>query len=357
MSIPVSQAIRVVKYIIEQKRRGNRYFPLVLMLEPLFRCNLTCAGCGKVNYPDEILQKRLTPEQCFKAVDECGAPIVSIPGGEPLLHNEIDRIVEGLIARKKYIYLCTNGQILKQKLYLFRPSKYLTFSVHLDGLAEEHDRIVGRQGAFDTAVEAIRQALQMGFRVATNTTLYADADVERTRLFFDYMTALGVESMMISPGYNFSNSLNKDNFLNRYRAIELFRNILSESKRTWKFNQSPLFLDFLMGLRHYDCSPWCMPAYNIFGWQKPCYLIDEGHVSSFRELIEGTDWKQYGVSSGNIKCQDCMVHSGYEGTAVIDTFSSWAALIRAGRILLFGIGNEKLKSKKHREIKYEGKAK
>lgn len=343
MSIPVSQAITVVRYILEQKRRGNRYFPLVLMLEPLFRCNLTCAGCGKINYPEEILQKRLTPEQCFKAVDECGAPIVSIPGGEPLLHEEIDRIVNGLIAWKKYVYLCTNGQILRQKLSLFKPSKYLTFSVHLDGLAEEHDSIVGRKGAYDTAVKAIQQALQMGFRVATNTTLYADADVERTRLFFDHMAALGVESMMISPGYNFSNSLNKDNFLNRQRAIELFNNILSNSKKTWKFNQSPLFLDFLMGHRQYDCSPWCMPAYNIFGWQKPCYLIDEDNVSSFRELIEGTDWKQYGVSSGNIKCQDCLVHSGYEGSAVIDTFSNWTSLIRVVWILLFGLGDKRLK--------------
>lgn len=347
MSIPVSQAITVVKYIIEQKRRGNRYFPLVLMLEPLFFCNLTCAGCGKINYPEEILKKRLTPEECFKAVDECGTPIVSIPGGEPLLHQEIDSIVEGLIARKKYVYLCTNGQILNQKLSLFKPSKYLTFSVHLDGLAQDHDRIVGRNGAFDTAVQAVQQALQMGFRVATNTTLYADADVERTRRFFDYMAAIGVESMMVSPGYNFSNSLNKNNFLSRQKAIELFGNILANSKMTWKFNQSPLFLDFLIGRRRYDCSPWCMPTYNVFGWQRPCYLLDEGYVSSFRELIEKTDWKQYGYNSGNMRCQDCMVHSGYEGSAVIDTFSSLRAFVRAGQILLFGLGNnKKLQNKK-----------
>ncbi|HLC14894.1 MAG TPA: adenosyl-hopene transferase HpnH [Thermodesulfovibrionia bacterium] len=355
MSIPLSQAYAVVKYITQQKLRRNRYYPLVLMLEPLFRCNLACAGCGKISYPDEILQQRLTTEQCFAAVDECGAPIVSIPGGEPLLHEAIDRIVAGLIAREKYIYLCTNGQILKQKLHLFKPSRYLTFSVHLDGLDEYHDRIVGRQGAYDTATQAIRHALKMGFRVTTNTTLYADADVQKTRLFFDTVTSLGVESMMISPGYSFSSSSDQDNFLSRQRSVELFSHILANSKREWKFNQSPLFLDFLMGQRQYECTPWCMPTYNIFGWQKPCYLVDEGYASSFRQLLEETDWTRYGRASGNIKCRDCMVHSGYEGSAVIDTFGSWNALIRSGQILLFGLhGN--LQTTKKSEIRYEGKA-
>ncbi len=276
MPVPISQAYTVASYVLKQKLQGRMRYPLVLMLEPLFRCNLECAGCGKIQYPEHILKKRLSPEQCFKAVDECGAPMVSIPGGEPLIHPEIQQIVEGLIARKKYIYLCTNAILLKRKLDLFKPSKFLTFSVHMDGLKEDHDHAVCREGVFDVAIEAIREALKRGFRVTTNTTLFEGADPERVRGFFDQMMELGVEGMMMSPGYSYSKAPDQQHFLPRNHTRNLFTRILSNPKKEWQFNQSPLFLEFLMGRQDYECTPWGMPTYNIFGWQKPCYLLNEG---------------------------------------------------------------------------------
>jgi hopanoid biosynthesis associated radical SAM protein HpnH len=341
MPVPISQAYTVASYVIGQKLRGNKRYPLVLMLEPLFRCNLECAGCGKIQYPEHILKKRLTPQQCFQAVDECGAPIVSIPGGEPLLHPEIKEIVEGLIARKKYIYLCTNAKLLKPRLKLFKPSKYLTFSVHMDGLKEDHDHAVCQDGVYDIAYEAIREALKQGFRVTTNTTLFEGANPERVRGFFDEMTRLGVEGMMMSPGYSYSKAPDQEHFLQRSRTKDLFTRILSNPKKEWAFNQSPLFLEFLMGRQDYECTPWGNPTYNIFGWQKPCYLLGEGYVSTFKELIEETEWANYGHRSGNEKCANCMVHCGYEATAVDDTFGSWKGFARTVKLTLMGFGASK----------------
>jgi hopanoid biosynthesis associated radical SAM protein HpnH len=338
MPVPISQAYTVASYVIGQKLRGNKRYPLVLMLEPLFRCNLECAGCGKIQYPDHILRKRLTPEQCFQAVEECGAPMVSIPGGEPLIHPEIKEIVEGLVARKKYIYLCTNAILLKRKLDLFTPSKYLTFSVHMDGLKEDHDHAVCRDGVFDTALEAIKEALKRGFRVTTNTTLFEGANPERVRQFFDAMMEVGVEGMMMSPGYSYSKAPDQEHFLQRNRTGELFTKILGSPKKHWRFNQSPLFLEFLMGRQDYECTPWGSPAYNIFGWQKPCYLLGEGYVRTFQELIEETDWSKYGHRSGNPKCSNCMVHCGYEPSAVNATFGSWEGFARTVKLTLFGMG-------------------
>lgn len=340
MSVPISQAWTVASYVLGQKLRGNKHYPLVLMLEPLFRCNLECAGCGKIQYPDHVLKKRLTPEQCWAAVDECGAPIVSIPGGEPLIHPEIKQIVEGLIARKKYVYLCTNAILLKRKIDLFTPSKYLTFSVHLDGLKNEHDHAVCRDGVFDVAVEAIREALQRGFRVTTNTTLFEGVDPQRVREFFDFAMELGVEGMMMSPGYSYQKAPDQEHFLKRNRTNEMFHRILSSPKKTWKFNQSPLFLEFLMGRRQYECTPWGNPTYNIFGWQKPCYLLQDGYAPTFKELIADTDWSNYGHRSGNEKCADCMVHCGYEASAVDDTFGSLRAFGRTVKLTLFGLGGD-----------------
>src|SRR5262245_5669162 len=291
MAVPVSQMFTVASYVLAQKFKGVKRYPLVLMLEPLFRCNLACAGCGKIQYPDHILKKRLTPEQCWAAAEECGAPIVSIPGGEPLIHPEIKQIVEGLIARKKYIYLCTNAILLKRKIDLFTPSKYLTFSIHLDGLKDEHDHAVCRDGIFDVAVEAIREALARGFRVTTNTTLFEGADPQRVREFFDYATELGVEGMMMSPGYSYQKAPDQEHFLKRNRTNEMFHKILSNPKRSWAFNQSPLFLEFLMGRRQYECTPWGNPTYNIFGWQKQCYLLQDGYAPTFKELMEDTAWE------------------------------------------------------------------
>ncbi|MDX6767149.1 MAG: adenosyl-hopene transferase HpnH [Candidatus Methylacidiphilales bacterium] len=328
MAVPISQMWTVASYVISQKLKGNKHYPLVLMLEPLFRCNLACAGCGKIQYPEHILNKRLTPEQCWQAADDCGAPMVSIPGGEPLIHPEIGQIVEGLVERKKYIYLCTNALLLKRKIDLFKPSKYLTFSIHMDGLEEEHDVAVCRDGTYKTAIEGIKEAVARGFRVTTNTTLFSGAEPARVREFFDEMMKLGVEGMMLSPGYSYQKAPDQDSFLSRQKTQELFRDILKDRKKDWRFNLSPNFLEFLQGNVDYECTPWGNPTYNIFGWQKPCYLLQDGYAATFQELIETTEWSKYGHKSSEVRCKDCMVHCGYEATSVDDTFGSLAGFAR-----------------------------
>jgi hopanoid biosynthesis associated radical SAM protein HpnH len=322
-------------YVLRQKLAGRKRFPLVLMLEPLFRCNLACAGCGKIQYPAHILKSQLTPEECFRAVEECGAPMVSIPGGEPLMHPQIKEIVEGLVARKKYIYLCTNALLLEEKLHEFTPSKYLSFSVHVDGEREHHDFSVCREGGYDIAVSGIKAALARGFRVTTNTTLFDGADPNSVRGFFDEMMNLGVESMMLSPGYSYDKAPDQQHFLGRARTRRLFRAILSNRKSTWKFNNSALFNEFLMGKRNFACTPWGMPTYNVFGWQKPCYLLQDGYVDSFAELIAATEWSNYGTESGNPKCANCMVHSGYEASSVNYAFGSARGMLTMVRAMLF----------------------
>ena len=335
MSVPVSQMWTVASYVLKQKLSGRKRYPLVLMLEPLFRCNLACAGCGKIQYPAHILKKNLSPEECLRAVDECGAPVVSIPGGEPLMHPEIDKIVDGLVARKKYIYLCTNALLLKEKIGLFRPTKYLTFSVHLDGERESHDFSVCREGGYDVALEAIREALRRGFRVTTNTTLFDGADPNSVREFFDEMMSVGVEGMMLSPGYQYDKAPDQQHFLGKEPTRRLFRAILSNRDPKWRFNLSPLFLEFLMGKRDYACTPWGMPTYNLFGWQKPCYLLQDGYADTFQELMQETEWHRYGTESGNPACANCMVHSGYEASAVNDTFGSLRGFLATARATLF----------------------
>jgi len=336
MSVPVAQMLTVAGYVLRQKLRGRRRYPLVLMLEPLFRCNLACAGCGKIQYPAQILRKHLSVEECLRAVEECGAPVVSIPGGEPLMHPEIHRIVAELVRRRKYVYLCTNGLLLREKLHLFAPSRYLTFSVHMDGLREDHDEAVCREGVYDVAVEAIRQALARGFRVTTNTTLFDGASPARVRRFFDAMMDLGVEGMMLSPGYSYSKAPDQEHFLRRGKTHRLFSEILSRPRRRWRFNQSPIFLQFLMGKHDFECTPWGNPTYNIFGWQRPCYLLQDGYAHTFQELMTTTRWERYGRKSGNEKCQDCMVHCGFEPTAVDYTFSSLGGFLRTVAATLTG---------------------
>ena len=335
MPIPISQMWTVATYVLKQQLTGRKRYPLVLMLEPLFRCNLACAGCGKIQYPAHILKRHLTPEECFQAVDECGAPMVSIPGGEPLMHPQIAEIVAGLVERKKYIYLCTNALLLKEKIGQFTPSKYLTFSIHMDGQREHHDFSVCREGGYDIAVEGLREAVKRGFRVTTNTTLFDGADPKSVRAFFDEMMELGVEGMMLSPGYSYDKAPDQSHFLGKDRTRRLFRAILSNRKSSWAFNQSQLFLDFLMGKRDYACTPWGMPTYNLFGWQKPCYLMQDGYADSFAELMEATQWHRYGTESGNPKCANCMVHSGYEASAVNHTFSSFSGFLAAAKATLF----------------------
>ncbi len=333
MAVPLSQALTVTSYVLRQKLRGNKHYPLVLMLEPLFRCNLACAGCGKIQYPEHVLNRRLTPQECWAAAEECGAPIVSIPGGEPLIHPEMPEIVRGFIERKKYIYLCTNALLMERKLPEYTPSTYLTFSVHIDGLKDDHDLAVCRDGVYDIAVKAIQAALERGFRVTTNTTLFEGANPNRVRQFFDDMMDLGVEGMTISPGYSYQKAPDQEHFLRRNRTKELFAAILTNRKKHWDFNQSPLFLEFLAGKQDYQCTPWGNPTYNIFGWQRPCYLLQDGYAATFKELIETTDWDRYGTGR-NEECADCMVHCGYEASAVDDTFSSFSGFSRTVKLTL-----------------------
>ncbi|HEY6335025.1 MAG TPA: adenosyl-hopene transferase HpnH [Alphaproteobacteria bacterium] len=319
MGVPLLQQIRVGSYIVKQRVTGRERYPLVLMLEPLFRCNLACAGCGKIDYPDEILNKRLSVAECLEAVDECGAPIVSIPGGEPLLHKEIGQIVEGIVARRKYVYLCTNALLLEKRLDLFKPSPYLTFSIHLDGLKEEHDHAVSQEGVFERAVSAIKAAKARGFRVNINTTLFDGLDPDRIAAFLDYASnELDIDGITISPGYAYERAPDQQHFLSRQKTKRLFREVFKRGKgKKWRFSQSSLFFDFLAGNQQYHCTPWGNPTRNVFGWQKPCYLLGEGFARSFKELMEGTEWDKYGTGNYE-KCANCMVHCGYEPTAADD---------------------------------------
>lgn len=323
MGVSLKQSASVASYVLKQKLLRREKYPLVLMLEPLLRCNLACGGCGKIQYPDHILDKRLTPEECWEAVDDCGAPVVSIAGGEPLIHPEIDRIVDGYVRRKKFIYLCTNAILLEKKLKLFKPSKYLTFSVHMDGLEERHDEMVAREGVYKKAVAAIKAAKAAGFQVTTNTTIFRGEDPEELRGLFDMLKELNVDGMMISPGYSYEKAPQQQLFLQREETVDLFQKILADYKeKGWNFNHSPFFLEFLQGKHpQYDCTPWGNPTRTVFGWQKPCYLLGEGYAKTYRELMDTTDWENYGCKSGNPKCQSCMVHSGWEATAVNDHFS------------------------------------
>jgi hopanoid biosynthesis associated radical SAM protein HpnH len=322
MAVQLQQAISIGGYLLKQRLTGRKQFPLVLMLEPLFRCNLACTGCGKIQHPKEILKQNLTPAQCFTAAEECGAPIVSIPGGEPLLHPQISEIVQGLVDRKKYVYLCTNGILLEKSLDKFKPSPYFTIMVHLDGLRDWHDQCVDRKGVFDQAVNAIKAAKAKGFNVNTNTTIFEGANPEEIQEFFDFLADLKIDGMQISPGYSYDWAPDQEHFLKREQTRTLFQQILAPykagKKPRWNFNHNPLFLDFLTGEKDYECTPWGSPSYSVLGWQKPCYLLNDGYVETFKELTETTEWQNYGRKSGNPSCQDCMVHCGYEPTAAID---------------------------------------
>jgi len=340
VAVPIIQQARVGAYILKQKLNGIKRYPLVLMLEPLFRCNLACPGCGKIDYPKQILDKRLSVKECFDAVDECGAPIVSIPGGEPLIHKDMKEIVEGIVARKKFVYLCTNALLLKKKLKDYTPSPYLTFSIHLDGLEEEHDKAVDQPGTFKIAVEAIHEAVARGFRVTVNCTLFNNAVPATVAEIFDFVSTLGVESITVSPGYAYERAPAQEHFLSRNQTKNIFRDVFRmgrEEGRDWRFNQSSLYLDFLAGNQKYDCTPWGNPTRNVFGWQKPCYLVGEGNVGSFKELMEDTEWDSYGTGKYE-KCANCMVHCGYEPTAVNETV---AHPLKALKVWMRGIETEK----------------
>src|SRR5664279_1861944 len=322
LSIPLLQKARIGAYVVRQQLARRKRYPLVLMLEPLFRCNLACAGCGKIDYPEEILNQRLSLEDCLAAVDECGAPVVSIAGGEPLLHKEIDAVVAGIIERRKFVYLCTNALLMKKRMGLFKPSPYFVWSLHLDGDKEMHDRSVCEDGVYDRAVAAIQAAKAAGFRVNINCTLFNDADPERVARFFDSVGAMGVDGITVSPGYAYERAPDQAHFLNRAKTKQLFRDIFRRGRggKAWSFSQSGLFLDFLAGNQEYQCTPWGNPTRTVFGWQRPCYLLGEGYTASFKQLMEETNWDSYGTGKYE-KCADCMVHCGFEATAVEDAFN------------------------------------
>lgn len=330
MAVPVRQQFQVALYILRQKLLGVPRYPLVLMLEPLFHCNLACAGCGKIDYPKEILDRRLSLEECLAAVDECNAPVVSIAGGEPLIHKDMPAIVAGIIERKKFVYLCTNALLLKRKIDDYHPSPYLTFSIHLDGNRERHDASVCRVGVFDRAVKVIQLALARGFRVNVNCTLFQSESPQEVADFFDYVTDLGVEGITVSPGFSYEHAPRQDVFLQRNASKQLFRNIFRLGKgRRWPLNHSTLFLDFLAGNQTYRCTAWGNPTRNLFGWQKPCYLlVDEGYAPTFKALLNETEWDRYGTGR-NPKCANCMAHCGYEPTAVNDAIAHPLKALRA----------------------------
>lgn len=337
MGIPASQAVAVGTYLMKQKLKRNKRFPLVLMLEPLWRCNLECAGCGKIQHPEEILNTYLTPEECWAAADECGAPVVSIAGGEPLVHPQIDKIVEGMVARKKYVHLCTNAILLDRWLPKLTPSKYLCLTIHLDGMRELHDAMVDRKGVFDKAVAGIRKAKEMGFRVTTNTTVFADSSPQEMRDLFNFlMDDLKIEGMIMSPGYDYPKAPNQKVFLQRPQMVETFREIFKMPERAkWKFNDSPFFLDFLQGKVAMQCTAWGNPTRTVLGWQRPCYLMNEGYVPTFKELMEETEWDRYGYGR-DARCTNCMAHCGYEASAVAATLSNPVLGVRAGLATIGG---------------------
>jgi hopanoid biosynthesis associated radical SAM protein HpnH len=335
LGIPLRQIVSVGSYVVKQHIMGKKRYPLVLMLEPLFRCNLACAGCGKIDYPDEILNKRISVEDALGAVDECGAPVVVMAGGEPLIHKDLPKIVDGIVARKKFAIVCTNALLLEKKIDQYKPSPYFTWSIHLDGDKEMHDKSVCKGGVYDQAVAALKVAKAKGFRVTINCTFFNDADPERVANFFDTVMAMGVDGITMSPGYAYERAPDQKHFLNREKTKEIFRGIFRRGQggKRWAFNQSTMFLDFLAGNQTYHCTPWGNPTRTVFGWQKPCYLLGEGYAKTFKELMEDTNWDNYGVGNYE-KCADCMVHSGFEASAVKDTIRRpWAA----AKAQLFGI--------------------
>ena len=338
MGIPLTQALSIGTYVLGQHLRGRKRYPLVLMLEPLFRCNLACAGCGKIDYPEKILNQRLSVDDALGAIDECGAPVVVLAGGEPLLHKELPEIVTGALAKGKNVTVCTNALLLEKKLDQYKPHPRFNWSVHLDGDKEMHDRSVCRKGVYDKAVAALQSAKARGFRVNINCTLFSDAKPDRVADFFDSVAELGSDGITISPGYAYERAPDQQHFLNRARTKQLFRDVfkLAKGHRKWPIFQSSLFLDFLAGNQTYHCTPWGNPTRTVFGWQRPCYLLGEGYAKTFKELMEETEWDRYGTGNYE-KCADCMVHSGFEASAVMDSVRKpW----KIAMLTMFGITTE-----------------
>jgi hopanoid biosynthesis associated radical SAM protein HpnH len=330
MAMPMRQNLRLGAYLAKQKLGGNPKFPLVMELEPLFACNLKCGGCGKIQQPHTVLKQRMSVEQAVGAVEECGAPIVSIAGGEPLMHKEIDEIVRQLLAKKRIVMLCTNAVLLPKFLHKFTPHPDFSWMVHIDGLKERHDESVAKDGVFDQAVDAIKQAQAAGFRVMTNTTFFSTDTPEDVIDVLDYLNdELGVDNMQISPGYAYEKAPDQEHFLGVEQSRKLFSEAFEDGRRKkWRLNHSPLFLDFVEGKVDFECTPWGIPSYSLLGWQKPCYLLADGYASSWKEYIEETDFKAYGRGNDS-RCNNCMAHCGYEPSAVLATMGSLKETLRA----------------------------
>ncbi|MGD0387059.1 MAG: adenosyl-hopene transferase HpnH [Solirubrobacteraceae bacterium] len=332
MPVPARQSLRIGTYIMRQRLARRRRFPLLVELEPLYQCNLACAGCGKIQQPDELLRRRMPVEDAIAAIEESGAPMVSIAGGEPLIHPDIHLIAAELIARRKYVFLCTNALLMEKKMDLFKPSQYFAWAVHIDGLRERHDESVCRDGVFDKAVAAIAEAKRRGFRVTTNTTFFSNDSPDTIRRVLDFLNdELKVDAMMISPAYAYEKAPDQDHFLGVEQTRTLFREAFSDGRRRrWRLNHSPLFLDFLEGKADFDCTAWAIPSYSLLGWQRPCYLMSDGYVKTYRELVEETDWELYGRGKDE-RCDNCMAHCGYEPSAVLATSRSLRQSLRALR--------------------------
>ncbi|HTX46504.1 MAG TPA: adenosyl-hopene transferase HpnH [Solirubrobacteraceae bacterium] len=330
MSVPIRQSARIGVYLIKQRLARRERFPVLVELEPLFQCNLACSFCGKIQHPEHILKQRMPVEQALAAIEECGAPMVSIAGGEPLVHTEVDVIVSELIRRKKFVFLCTNGILMKRKLENFKPSPYFTWVVHLDGMRERHDQFVERAGTFDKAVDAIRAAKALGFRVSTNTTFLSNDTPQTVREVLDYLNDdLGVDSIQISPAYAYEKAPDQEHFPGVAQTRALFSAAFADGgRKRWRLNHSPVFLDFLEGKVDFECTPWGIPSYSIFGWQRPCYLMADGYAKTYKELLETTDWSRYGRGH-DPRCDNCMAHCGYEPTAVSITSRSLRESVRA----------------------------
>jgi hopanoid biosynthesis associated radical SAM protein HpnH len=330
MSVPARQGARMGWYLMRQRLARREKFPLIVELEPLFQCNLACAGCGKIQQPEPVLRQRMSVEQAVGAIEESGAPMVSIAGGEPLIHPEIHTIAAELIKRKRFVYLCTNAILLERKLANFEPSPYFAWAIHMDGLQERHDASVEREGTFEKAVSAIRAAKAAGFRVTTNTTFFTHDSPRTVRDVLDFLNDdLGVDEMMISPAYAYEKAPDQEHFLGVRQTRELFSEAFADGRRKrWRLNHSPLFLDFLEGKAEFDCTAWGIPSYSLFGWQRPCYLMSDGYTATYKELIETTDWSKYGRGK-DPRCENCMAHCGYEPTAVLKTTHSLRQSVRA----------------------------
>ncbi|WP_020574848.1 adenosyl-hopene transferase HpnH [Actinopolymorpha alba] len=332
MSMPLRQSLRIARYLVTQRLRGREKFPLLVELEPLFACNLACVGCGKIQHPADELRRRMPVDQAVAAMEECGAPMVSIAGGEPLMHPEIDKLVNELVARKKYVFLCTNAVLLRKwwDRFDFKPSRFFAFAVHIDGLRERHDESVDKEGVFDEAVAAVHFLKERGFRVTTNTTFFTNDSAQNVIDVLNFLNDdLGVDQMMISPAYAYEKAPDQEHFLGVTETRELFRKAFAGGNRKrWRLNHSPLFLDFLEGKADFACTAWGIPSYSLFGWQRPCYLMSDGYAQTYRELIEETDWSAYGRGK-DPRCANCMAHCGYEPTAVFATLGSLRQSLRA----------------------------